>query len=78
MQKAQIHRIRNKKGEIITQAKEIKRIMTVLNPAIDNCIYEYKVGHRDAEINRHLKIAIYRPQFNNTLYMVLFRCAIMR
>lgn len=27
MQKAQIHRIRNKKGEIITQAKEMKRIM---------------------------------------------------
>lgn len=31
---------------------------TVLNPAIDNCIYEYKVGHKDAEMNRHLKIAI--------------------
>ena len=30
----------------------------MLNPAIDNCIYEYKVGHRDAEINRYLKIAI--------------------
>lgn len=58
MQKAQVHRIRNKKGEIITQAKEIKRIMRLCLILSQIIVTEYKVGHRDAEMNRHLKIAI--------------------